>query len=79
MTDLTPDGKLRDLVYDFAHDLAGHEKDPANWAPWLILIFESLETEAFAGNLDRNEPEQYQLMLKQLRGAIIERLDDGRW
>lgn len=70
---------LRDLVYDAASILASVESDPREWAPWLILLAQSLETEAMQRNLDPDHPTGVELVFERLQNALADRLKNHRW
>ena len=79
-TDLPGKGdKLRELIYSFVSDLASLEMDPVEWAPWLVLLCESLETEAMQRHLDPYHPNGVEKTFDRLQDAITKRIINNGW
>ena len=62
---------------DCANQLGDTVPEVANWQPWLVYFLQDLELSA--ASLDRQHPNEYKALLKQLRDEIDYRIHKDRW
>ena len=69
--------RLRETLNQLIDDMSDVEPKPSQWSGWIVRLLESLDIKA--AEMGKEAGQGYKDMLNLVRGAINQRLEQGRW